>query len=69
MVRSILQLHKDEMKARTEPCTPPHFVKGDKVFAVKANLFLRGQPNRNLRDRHIGPFTMEEQIGKHSYIY
>jgi hypothetical protein len=30
-------------------------------------FFLRGQPNRKLRDRQLGPFTVEEQIGKHSY--
>jgi hypothetical protein len=30
-------------------------------------FFLRGQPNRKLIDKHLGPFSMEEQIGKHSY--
>jgi hypothetical protein len=55
------------MQARTEPYTAPHFVKGDKVSIVTSNLFLRGQPNRKLRDRQLGPFTAEEQIGKHSY--
>jgi hypothetical protein len=30
--------------------------------------FLSGQPNRKLRDRQLGPFTLEEQIGKHIYI-
>jgi hypothetical protein len=35
------------------------------VSVVTANLFLRGQPNRKLRDRQLGPFTVEEQIGKH----
>jgi hypothetical protein len=63
----VLQLHKDEMQARTEPSTTPHFVKGDKVSVVTSNLFLRGQPNKKLRDRQLGPFTVEEQIGKHSY--
>jgi hypothetical protein len=29
--------------------------------------FLRGQPNKKLKDRQIGPFTVEEQIGKHNY--
>jgi hypothetical protein len=67
LVRSVLQLHKDEMQARTEPSTTPHFTRGNKVSVVIANLFLRGQPNRKLRDRQLGPFTVEEQIGKHSY--
>jgi hypothetical protein len=30
-------------------------------------FFLRGQPYRKLRDRQLGPFSVEEQIGKHSY--
>jgi hypothetical protein len=38
------------------------------VSVVKSNLFLRGQPNRKLRDKHLGPFLVEEQIGKHIYI-
>jgi hypothetical protein len=67
LVRSVLRLHKDEMQARTEPSTTPHFAKGDKVSVVTANLFLRGQPNRKLRDRQLGPFSVEEQIGKHNY--
>jgi hypothetical protein len=46
MVRSVLQLHKDKMHARTEPSTTPHFARGDKVSVVTTNLFLRGQPNR-----------------------
>jgi hypothetical protein len=68
LVRSVLQLHKDEMQARTEPSTAPHFARGDKVSIVTANLFLRGQPIRKLRDKQLGPFTVEEQIGKHIYI-
>jgi hypothetical protein len=67
MVRYVLQLHKDEMQARTEPSTAPHFVKGDKLSVVTANIFLRGEPNRKLRDRQLGPFTVEEQIGKQNY--
>jgi hypothetical protein len=66
LLRSVLQLHKDEIQARTEPSTTPHFAKGGKVSVVTANLFLRGQPNRKLRDRQLGPFSVEEQIGKHS---
>jgi hypothetical protein len=38
------------------------------VSVVTTNLFLRGQPNRKLRDRQLGPFLVKEQIGKHSYI-
>jgi hypothetical protein len=67
LVRSMLQLHKDEMQAHTKPSTAPHFARGDKVSVVTTNLFLRGQPNRKLRDRQLGPFSVEEQIGKHSY--
>jgi hypothetical protein len=67
MVRCVLHLHKDEMQARTEPSTTPHFARGDKVLVVTTNLFLRGQPNRKLRDKQLGPFTVEEQIGKHIY--
>jgi hypothetical protein len=37
------------------------------VSVVTANFFLRGQPNRKLRDRQLGPFPVEEQIGKHIY--
>jgi hypothetical protein len=53
LVRSVLQLHEDEMQARLEPSTAPHIVKGDKVSTVTTNLFLRGQPNMRLRDRHL----------------
>jgi hypothetical protein len=56
------------MQARTKPSTTPHFARGDKVSVVTSNLFLRGQPNRKLRDRQLGPFIVEEQIGKHNYI-
>jgi hypothetical protein len=68
MVRSVLHLHKDEMQARTEPSIAPHFNRGDKVCVSTTSLFLRGQTNMKLRDRHLGPFTMEEHIAKHSYI-
>jgi hypothetical protein len=64
----VLHLHKDEMQARTEPSTAPHFVKGDKVSVVTTNLFLRGQSNKKVKDIQLGNFTMEEQIGKHIYI-
>jgi hypothetical protein len=67
LVRTVLQLHKDEMQARFEPSTAPHFIQGDNVSIVTKNLFLLGQPSRKLRDRQLGSFTIEEQIGKHSY--
>jgi hypothetical protein len=67
LVRSGLQLHKDEMQALSEPSTAPHFVRGDKVTLVTKHLFLRGQPNKKLRDRQQGPFLVEEHIGKHGY--
>jgi hypothetical protein len=62
MARFVLQLHKDEMQARTEQLASPHFVNGDKVSIVTTNLFLRGQPDRKLRDKLLGPFSVE-QIG------
>jgi hypothetical protein len=65
MVRTVMQLHKGDMQARSKPSTAPHFVCGDKVRVVTKSLFLRGQRNRKLRDRQLGPFTIEEQIGKH----
>jgi putative transposase len=68
LVRFVLQLHKDEMQARAKPSTSPHFVKGDKVSVVTTNLVLRGHANMKLKDKQLGPFRMEEQIGKHSYI-
>jgi hypothetical protein len=63
----MLQLHEDEMQERTEPSTTPHFAKGERVSVVTSNLFLRRQPNQNLRDRQLGTFSVEEQIGNHSY--
>jgi hypothetical protein len=56
------------MHERSYPSTAPHFVRGHKVSIVTTNLFLRGQPKRKLRDRQLGPFSVEEQIGKHIYI-
>jgi hypothetical protein len=65
LVRSVLQLHKDEMQARTKPSTTLHFVRGDKVSVITTNLFLREQTNGKLKDTQPGPFMVEEQIGKH----
>jgi hypothetical protein len=67
MARTVLHMHKDYI-ARSEPSTTPHFVLGDKLLAVTKKLSMRGQPNRKLRDRQLGPFTFEEHIGEHSYI-
>jgi hypothetical protein len=68
LVRLVLQPHKDDMQARSDPSTAPHFVRGDKVTVVTKNILLHGQPNMKLCDRHVGPFTFEEQIGKYNYI-
>jgi hypothetical protein len=68
MVRSVLQVHNDEMQARSKPLTAPDFVRGDKVNVVTKHLFLRGRPNKEPRDRQLGPFLVKEQIGKHIYI-
>jgi hypothetical protein len=67
MVRTVLKLHKDEVQASSKPLTAPHFVRGDNLSVVTKNLFMRGHPNRKLRDRQLGPFTSEEQLGKHVY--
>jgi hypothetical protein len=66
MIRTVLQLYKDEMQARSEPSTVPHFVRGDKFTFVTKNLFMIGQLNRKLRDRQLGPFTIEQHIWEHS---
>jgi hypothetical protein len=63
----VLQVHGDEMHAHSEPSTAPHFVQGDKVTVITKNIFLRRQPNGKLRDRQLGPFTVEEHIGKRIY--
>jgi hypothetical protein len=68
MVRSVLQLHKDEMQARLELSTAPHFVRGEKKKVVTKHLFLRRQPNMKLRDRQLGSFSVEEHIEKHNYL-
>jgi hypothetical protein len=39
LVRIVLHVHKDEMQARLELSSTPHFVRGDKE---SRNLFLRG---------------------------
>jgi hypothetical protein len=58
----------DEMQSHSEPSTAPHFARGDKVTVITNNFFLRGQPNTKLRDEHVGPFIVEERIGRHMYI-
>jgi hypothetical protein len=68
MVRPVLQVHKDKIQARLEPSTAPHFVGGDKVTLDTKHLFLHGQRNMKLRDRQLGPFSVEERIKKHIYI-
>jgi transposase InsO family protein len=44
MIRSVLQLHNDEMQTRTEPSITPHFVGGDKVSVVTTNHFYEDNP-------------------------
>jgi hypothetical protein len=60
-------MHKDGLQARSLPSTTPHFVRVNKATIVTKHLFLRGQPNRKLRDRQLGPFTIEEHIGRQIY--
>jgi hypothetical protein len=57
LVRSMLQLHKDYMQARSRPSTAPHFVRRQKVTLATKNLFVLGQPNGKLRDRQRGSFS------------
>jgi hypothetical protein len=68
LVRSVLQLHKDEMQARTKPSTAPHFARGDKVSVVKTNSFLRGQPNMKLRDKQLGPLHWRSKLETQLHI-
>jgi hypothetical protein len=60
--RTVLHVRKDEMQARSEPSIAPHFARRDNVTVVTKNIFLRGQSNRKLRDRQLGPFTNGEKI-------
>jgi hypothetical protein len=48
------------------PSTAPYFVRGAKVTVGANNLLLCWQPNKKLRDRQLGHFTIEERIGKHN---
>jgi hypothetical protein len=64
-IRSVLQLHKDDIQTRTYVSIAPHFTRGDKIIAFTKNLFVPGQPNIKLRDRQLGSFIVEEHIGKY----
>jgi hypothetical protein len=55
------------MQARLEPSSPALRQRRQGINCHN-KLFLRGQPNMKLKDRQLGPFTVEEQIGKHSYM-
>lgn len=69
-VRSILTLHKDEMTVPPQTRKvgeAPKLRVGDKAMIITKRLFLRGQANTKLKDRHIGPFEIIEKIGEHSY--
>jgi hypothetical protein len=39
------------------------------VTVVTENLLLRGLLERKLSDRQVGPFKVEEQIGKHFFFF
>jgi hypothetical protein len=54
-------------KLVSDPLTAPHFVRRDKVIIITKNIFLRGQPNRKLRDRQLGVFIIKQRIEKDSY--
>jgi hypothetical protein len=47
LVRSVLQLHKDEMQARSLTSIAPHFNIRVTVLIVATNIFLRGQKNKH----------------------
>jgi hypothetical protein len=63
MERSVLQLHKDEIRARSEPSTTLHFVRREKVAMVTKSIWLRGHHNMKQTNRQLGSFKVEEHIG------
>jgi hypothetical protein len=66
LVTSVLQVHKDDMQARSQSSTAPLFQRGGKYPVITKGLLLCGQLNRKLRDKHLGPFTVFEKIGANS---
>jgi hypothetical protein len=42
----------------------PALRRGDKVTVVTKNLFMRGQLNRKLRDRQLGPLQSRRELGQ-----
>jgi hypothetical protein len=44
LVRYVLQIHKDELQARTKLSTTPYVVRGDKVSVVTSSLFFANIP-------------------------
>lgn len=70
LVKSILAVHKDELTVRPtvrQQRDAPQFHVGDKVTVITKLLFIKGQPNKKLKDKQIGPFEIIEKIGQHSY--
>jgi hypothetical protein len=62
-IHSVLQLHKDEMQARTEPSTSPHFVRGDKVSVVITNLFYADSLTVNSETCSLDLFQWRSKLG------
>jgi hypothetical protein len=67
LVTSVLQAHKDDMQARSQPSTSPQLLPRDKVSAVTNGLFLRGQLHKKLKDIRLGAFTMLAHIVANNY--
>ena len=70
LVRSILAVHKKELTVRPrirQLRDAPQFHVGDNVSVVTNLLFIKGQANKKLMDKQIGPFEIVEKIGQHSY--
>ena len=61
LVKSILSLHKDELTIRPtvrQIRDVPRFNVGDRVSVITKLLFIKGQPNKKLMDKQLGPFEM-----------
>jgi hypothetical protein len=68
LVTFVLRVHRDYMQTRFQSSTARQFQPGDKVSVISKGLFLRGQLNLKLKDRHLGPFLVLEEIGANIYI-
>mmetsp|Transcript_32607 Transcript_32607/g.82239 ORF Transcript_32607/g.82239 Transcript_32607/m.82239 type:complete len:736 (-) Transcript_32607:576-2783(-) len=70
LVRSVLAVHKDELTVRPsvrQQRNPPIFNVGDRVSVDTRLLKVKGQPCKKLMDKQLGPFSIVEKIGGHSY--